>query len=480
MSAEPRPFLVDGGWRRSAETAAVRSPHDGSVVARVHRATDGDVEDALAAAARAHPLTDDLPAWRRAEILSAVSRRLRQEREDLARTLALEAGKPLRLARAEVDRAACTFALAAEEASRIGGEVLPMDLAAGSEGRFALVRRFPVGVVTAITPFNFPLNLAAHKLAPALAAGCPAVLKPASRTPLSALALARFLHEAGAPPGAVAVLPCAAATAAPLVEDPRPRLLTFTGSAEVGWELKARAGRKRVTLELGGNAGVLVMPDADLDLAARRCAEGGFGYAGQSCISVQRIFVHRDIADEFQQRLVAAARSLKVGDPLDEAVSVGPMISEQEAARAESWVREAAAEGARVLLGGRREGALLEPTILADVRPAMKVACREVFAPVVALAEVGSAREGIRRLADSEFGLQAGVFTRDLAVILAAYREVEVGGLMVNEVPTFRLDAMPYGGVRASGTGREGPRYAIAEMTEPRLLLFADPGSPTG
>ena len=334
------------------------------------------------------------------------------------------------------------------------------------------MRRFPIGPIVAITPFNFPLNLVAHKLAPALAAGCPVVLKPASQTPLSALSLARFLDEAGVPAGALAVLPCPAGLAERLATDPRPRMLTFTGSGEVGWELRRLAGRKRVALELGGNAGVLVLPDADLELAARKCAAGGFGYAGQSCIWVQRILVHRDVAAEFEGRLVEAARSLKVGDPLDETVTVGPMIGEAEARRAEAWVGEAVSSGARLLLGSRREGALFYPTILADARPAMKVSCREVFAPVVALTTVGSTREGINRLNDPEYGLQAGIFTRDLEAVLSAWRDVEVGGLMVNEVPTFRLDAMPYGGVKASGSGREGPRYAVRAMTEPRLLVL--------
>jgi acyl-CoA reductase-like NAD-dependent aldehyde dehydrogenase len=473
----PRRLLVDGEWRATPDVDEVRSPYDGRLVARVCRASPAEVEAALVAAAReaAHP---PLPAHRRATLLRGVGARIEAEREHLARTLALEAGKPIRLARAEADRAASTFRAAAREAERLDGEAFSLDGVAGGEGRWAITRRFPVGVVAAITPFNFPLNLVAHKLAPAVAAGCPVVLKPASQTPLSALALARLLQEEGAPPGSVAVLPCGSGTARALVEDPRPALLTFTGSAEVGWALKARAGRKRVTLELGGNAGVLVLADADLDLAARRCAEGGFAYAGQSCISVQRVLVHRHVGAEFEARLIAAARGLKLGDPLDEAVTVGPMISEAEARRAEAWVREALDAGARRRLGGEREGAMLLPTVLADVRPSMRVACQEVFAPVVGLTTVASAREGIERLGASDYGLQAGVFTRDLEAVLAAFETVEVGALLVNEVPTFRLDTMPYGGVKGSGIGREGPRYAVKEMTEPRLLVLTRLGGP--
>jgi len=473
----PRPFLLAGEWAGSGEATPVRAPYDGRIIALVHRAARADVEAAIAAATAWHGERKLPPAHRRAAILAEVAARIVAGQESLALDLALEAGKPIRLARAEVERASITFRTAAAEALRLDGEAFALDGVPGGEGRWAITRRFPVGPVGAITPFNFPLNLVAHKLAPAFAAGCPIVLKPATQTPLSALALARLLHEAGAPPGAVSVLPCAAAEARALVEDPRVAHLTFTGSAEVGWELRARAGRKRVTLELGGNAGVLILPDADLDLAARRCAEGGFAYAGQSCISVQRIFVHRDVAAEFERKLVAAGEAQLHGDPLDEGVSVGPMIGEAEAARAESWVSEAVSAGARRLLGGERRGALLAPTILAGVDPSLRVACREVFAPVVVLASVASAREGIEQLGRSEFGLQAGIFTRDLEAVLSAFRDVEVGALVVNDVPTFRLDPMPYGGVRGSGVGREGPRYAIHEMTEPRLLLLNHLGS---
>jgi len=475
--ASPRPFLLAGEWRGSGEGSPVHAPYDGRIVARVHRAGAADVDAAIAAAAAWHRSRSHPPAHRRAAILSDVAARLEAEREGTALELALEAGKPIRLARAEVERAAVTFRTAAAEALRLDGESFALDGAPGGEGRWAIVRRFPAGPIAAITPFNFPLNLVAHKVAPAFAAGCPVVLKPATQTPLSALTLARLLQEAGAPPGSLSVLPCSVADAAALVEDSRIALLTFTGSAEVGWGLRSRAGRKRVTLELGGNAGVLVLPDADLDLTARRCAEGGFSYAGQSCISVQRIFVHRDVAAPFEERMVAAGKRLRSGDPLDESVSLGPMITEAEAVRADGWTAEALAGGARRLLGGDRHGARFPATILADVDRSAKVACREAFAPIVVLATVETACEGIDRLGDSDYGLQAGVFTRDLEAVLSAFRDVEVGALIVNDVPTFRLDPMPYGGVRGSGLGREGPRYAIEEMTEPRLLLLNHLGS---
>ncbi len=464
-------FLVAGEWRTSTDLRTLCSPYTGLAVARVYRAQAGDLEDAIAAAAAAHPLTRSLPAYRRAEILRATSRRILEERDHLAEVLALEAGKPIRLGRGEADRAAQTFALAAEEATRIGGELIPLDLTPGCEGWFGTVRRFPIGPIVAITPFNFPLNLVAHKLAPAVAAGCPVVLKPASQTPISALLLAGYLLDAGLPAEALSVVPCDPEAAAKLAMDDRFRMLSFTGSSEVGWRLKSRAGRKKVALELGGNAGVLILPDADLSLAARRCAEAGFAFAGQSCISVQRILLHESIHDRFLEELAAGVAELRVGDPLDEAVTVGPLIREEDAVRSESWIREACSEGAKLHCGGERQGALLSPTILTDVNSSMKVSCREVFAPLVGLSRIGHFSEGLERLNDPEYGLQAGLFTRDAGIIEAAYQSLEVGGLMVNEVPTFRLDAMPYGGVKGSGTGREGPRYAIEAMTEPRLLV---------
>jgi len=472
-----RPFLVGGRERGSASTLEVRSPYDGSVVAEVARPGSQDLEDAVAAAVFGFEAMRRIPAWQRADALSEVSRRIAAERERFARTIALEAGKPLTLARAEVDRAVHTVRFAAEEARRIGGEVLPLDVIPGNEGRFCMTRRFPVGPVACITPFNFPLNLVAHKIAPALAAGCSFVLKPASQTPLSSLDLAALLLEANFPPQAVSVLPLAARDAGALAEDPRVRALSFTGSPGVGWELRRKAFRKKVVLELGGNAGLIVDRSADLELAVARSVAGGFGYAGQSCISVQRIYVQREVFASFSERLVAEAEKLPVGDPLDPRTVVGPVISHGDAERIEAWIGEAVGAGARVLTGGTRSGTLVRPTVLTATRPEMKVSALEVFAPLVVVEPFETIEEAIRAVDRSEYGLQAGIFTRDLASALGAYEGIEVGALIVNDVPTYRVDHMPYGGVKSSGAGREGPRYAIEDYTEMRLLVL---GSGTG
>jgi glyceraldehyde-3-phosphate dehydrogenase (NADP+) len=417
-----------------------------------------------------------LPAYERAAILARTSAAIKRERESIATTLAKEAGKPIKDALIETDRAVMTFHVASEEARRIGGEVIPMDLAEHGRGRFALTRRFPIGPVAAISPFNFPLNLTAHKLAPAVAAGNPIVLKPATKTPLSALNLARLLLESELPPGAISVLPMERKTGDRLVSDERFKLLTFTGSSPVGWGMKARAGKKRVILELGGNAGVIVDDSADLELAARRIAVGGFAFSGQSCISVQRVYVHSDVYDAFASRLTALVTALKVGDPLDPATDLGPMIEADEAERIDTWVREAVASGAQVVTGGRRLGnALYEPTILSDVPADAKVCAQEAFAPLVVLARFNDFDEALREVNRSTFGLQAGVFTGNLDRALRAFDEIETGGVIINDVPTYRIDHMPYGGVKDSGLGREGPRYTIEEMTELKLLVINRP-----
>lgn len=451
----------------------VTNPYDQSVVGQVELASDEIFDAAADRAVDAAPRVARLPAHERAAILMRVSAAIAADREAIARTLAAEAGKPLKDARIETDRAAMTFHVAAEEARRLGGEVLPLDLAPHGEGRIAIVRRVPVGPVAAISPFNFPLNLTAHKLAPALAAGNSIVLKPATKTPLSALTLARLLNDAGAPGGAVQVLPMAREVGDRLVTDERFRLLTFTGSSPVGWDMKARAGRKRVILELGGNAGVIVNDDADVTFAAARVAAGGFAYAGQSCISVQRVYVHDRVFDAFAAELVSRVEKLTIGDPLDPATDVGPLIEEAESERVETWVNEAVAGGARVLTGGRRlGGALYAPTVMTDVPADAKICAEEVFAPLVGLYRVSSLDEALTEVNRSRFGLQAGLFTRDLHGTLLAYDRLEVGGVIVNDVPTWRIDHMPYGGVKESGLGREGPRYTIEEMTEPRLLVI--------
>ncbi len=466
------PILLGGEALETGETYEIASPFDGAPVARVHRAGPKQVEAAIAGAVRAFDETRRLPSWRREEVLTRISQGISACREELARTIALEAGKPIKIARIEVDRAAFTFKIAAEESKRIYGELVPLDWLPGNEGRRAEVRRVPLGPIAGISPFNFPLNLVSHKVAPALAAGNPILLRPASQTPLAALMLGRIVHESGWPADGFAVLPSTTTDAAPLVEDDRIKLLTFTGSPSVGWTLKSRAGRKRVTLELGGNAAVIVHRDADVSYAAERIAWGGFTYAGQTCISVQRVLVHSDVYEDFQRELLERVSALRVGDPLDEATDVGPVIDRAAAERIDEWLDEARAGGAAVLTGGERDGSLVQPTVLTGVTEGMRVSCGEVFAPLVTLTPFDNVDEAIDAASRSEFGLQAGIFTNDLRVVERAFDRIDVGGLMVNDVSTFRIDHMPYGGVRSSGSGREGLRYAIEEMTELKLLAF--------
>jgi acyl-CoA reductase-like NAD-dependent aldehyde dehydrogenase len=466
------PFSVAGKWLSQGKPLEVLSPYDGTAAGVTYWATSDDLERAIQSAVTSFETTKRMPAYERQRILRAISDAIATHRDDFTRLMALEAGKPVKTARAEVDRAIFTFAIAAEESVRIGGEWLPMDLQPSTAGRSAIVRRFPLGPIAAITPFNFPLNLVAHKIAPAIAAGCTMVLKPAPKTPLSALMLAEIVEKAGWPAAALSTLSLSNEDAARLVADDRLKLLTFTGSGAVGWGLKHRAGKKKVALELGGNAGVIVHADADIDFAAERCALGGFSYAGQSCISVQRIFVQRGIEEKFTSSLLARVGKLKLGDPLDESTDVGPMINEEAAKRAASWVEEAAKGGAKILAGGKRNGALMAPTVLSDTKPNMRVNCEEVFAPVVVIEPYDDFADALRRVNDSPYGLQAGLFTNDAKLIFQAYEALEVGGLIVGDMSSFRIDHMPYGGVKESGLGREGLRYAIEEMTEPRLLVL--------
>ena len=466
--------LIRGERRETGNDVAVRSPYDDGLVAVVHRAGPQEVEAAIAAVAEAFHETRQLPSWRREQILARVAATIAERRDELARTIALEAGKPLKTARLEVDRASFTFKVAAEEAKRIYGEIVPLDWIPGTERRLAHVRRIALGPIVGITPFNFPLMLVAHKVAPALAAGNPIIVRPASQTPVSSLRLAEIVLEAGWPKAGIAVVPSSTDDARPLVEDPRLAMLTFTGSPAVGWALRARAGRKRVTLELGGNAPVIVHADADASYAAERIAWGATVQSGQSCISVQRVYVHASLWSSFVPDLVARMRALEAGDPLEPDTDVGPLIDEAAVERVEAWLQEAVDAGARILVGGRRVGRVYEPTVLADVKEDMRVSCQEVFAPVVGLFRYDDVGEAIRAAGTSEFGLQAGLFTNDLRVIDEAFDELETGGLIVNDVSTFRVDHMPYGGVKSSGSGREGLRYAIEEMTELKLLTLND------
>ena len=476
---EPRPFLVHGQWKQSKLTASVNNPFNGQLVADVVYATEADVEEAMVSTVSTVETMGSLPGHARYNILQQIAALLYRRKEEFAQTITAEAGKPIADAKREVSRAIQTFTVAAEEARRISGEVVPLDWTPGSDTHLGMVRRFPIGPILGITPFNFPLNLVAHKVAPALAAGNPILIKPAPQTPLTALLLGEVALEAGLPPGGLNVVPCENALAERMVVDPRFKLLSFTGSAPVGWMLKAKCGKKKVTLELGGNAGVIIESDADIDLAAQRCAAGGFGYAGQTCISVQRVFVHHSIVDLFTTKLLMHVARLKSGDPTDDTTTIGPLIDHAAAQRVESWIGEAVADGARVLLGGKRMGSVVEATVLSNVKPEMKISCREVFGPVVTVTPYRQFSEAIALLNQSDFGLQAGVFTKDINKIFYAFRHTEVGAVLANEIPTFRADHMPYGGIKDSGLGREGVRAAIEDMTEPRLLVLnlKEPGS---
>ncbi len=469
-------YVVAGSRRRSAEELQVRCPYDGEAVGSSWNAAAADVEEAVATAHEFFRAGEGIPPYERVDVLNGLSRLVSENEEELARTLALEAGKNIKEARGEVGRCAFTCAAAAAAVSRLEGEVVPMDLHPAGRGRFGVVRRFVRGPVLAITPFNFPLNLVAHKLAPALACGAPIVIKPASATPLSALNLAALALEAGAPARQISVLPMPGPRAEALVADARFAVLTFTGSQDVGWDLKGKAGRKQVCLELGGNAAAIIHSDAELAYAVARVAAGGFGVAGQSCISVQRVYVHRPVYGEFVSALAEKAKGLRVGHPLDEDADLAGLIDEGAAARVESWLAEAKAAGARVLCGGKRDGTRLEPAVVENCPPDALLSCREAFAPVVLVAPYDDFADAVAAADSSRYGLQAGVFTRDAGRILYAYENIKVGAVVAGDVPTFRVDHMPYGGAKESGIGREGPRYAIEEYTEPRMLIWSDSG----
>jgi acyl-CoA reductase-like NAD-dependent aldehyde dehydrogenase len=466
-------FYLNGNWNTHGREVVISSPFDRSVVAVVYEATADDVETAIRSALEAFAVTRKLTSFQRTSVLRKIAEGVRQRREEFARTICHEAGKPIKVARIEVDRGIYTFEVAAEEASRIYGEYIPLDTLEATAGRWGLVRRFPVGPVFAITPFNFPLNLVAHKVAPAIAAGCPLILKPAPQTPVTALLLAEVVNDAGWPEGAFAVMPLSNDDAASLVSDPRIKLLTFTGSAAVGWALKSQAGKKRVTLELGGNAGVIVHSDADLAYAAQRCVAGGFSYAGQTCISVQRILVEHSVFDRFTKLLLESIKKLKAGDPMHDDTDIPPLIRESDAVRVVEWIDEAIQGGAKLLAGGKRNGSFIPPTVLTGTTPEMRVNCAEIFAPVVTMEPYEDFHDAIRQINHSPYGLQAGILTRDAGRIQLAFDELEVGSVIIGDVPSFRVDQMPYGGVKESGLGREGVRYSIEDMTERKLLVMA-------
>ena len=458
--------------QKDRETAVIRAPQDGSEVGVVALAGPEDLRAALDANVATARACRQMPSHGRAAALRKVADGLESARAEIARTLALEAGKPITQAKLELDRAIFVFRDAAEEATRIGGEVLPADVAPAGTGRIAITRRFPLAPVVGITPFNFPVLLAAHKIAPAMACGATITLKPPPQDPLTTLRLGELVKASGYPEGAVNITPCHVEVAQILIEDPRVRVITFTGSAKAGWAIRAKAGSKRVLLELGGNATVIIEPDADLAWAASRCAVGGFTYAGQSCISTQRIYVHESVYAPFLDAFVQRVKQLKVGDVLDDQTDVGPMIAQDAASRVERWIAEAVSGGAKIALGGKRNGVFLEPTVLLHTTAEMKVNCEEVFAPLVTVTPYRSLTEAIEWANASPYGLQAGVFTTNLQTMFRLHAELDVGAVNGNDIPGFRVDRLPYGGAKASGLGREGVRYAIEEMTERRVLTL--------
>jgi glyceraldehyde-3-phosphate dehydrogenase (NADP+) len=475
VRARTVPIYLAGEFVEAGTPLEVRNPATGEQIATTFQAGPGELERATVAAVEAFEKTRRLASYERRDALAHVAQRITEHADELAELLTRESGKPIKDAKGEVARAALTFRTAGEEALRITGEWLPLDWNAANRGRSGIVRRYPIGPVAGISPFNFPLNLAAHKVAPAIAAGCSIVLKPPSKDPLVMLRVAEFLAETDLPAAAVSILPMDRPTGDALVGDERFKLLSFTGSPSVGWKMKAEAGKKKVVLELGGNAGAIVDETADLDWAVSRLVFGAFAYAGQVCISVQRIYVVEAVWDAFVERFIAAVRQVKVGDPLDPATDLGPMVDRAAVERTHEWVTEALERGARALAGGEPDGQFYSPTVLVDVPADARVCGEEVFAPVVNLFGVPDFAAAVREINDSRFGLQCGVFTNDLERTLTAHDELDVGGVIVNDIPTWRIDPMPYGGVKDSGLGREGLRYSIEDMTEPRLLAFARP-----
>ena len=476
IRTDPKPIYLAGRWVDSPDRLDVDDPaHPGRLAGATYLATEAQYEEAVTTAVRGFEAMRRLPAFERGRALRAISDGIAARRDELAAIIVRESGKPIRDATVEADRGALVFRLAAEEAERMVGETIPLDIAPASVGRTGITRRFPVGPVAGISPFNFPLNLAAHKVAPAIAAGCSIVLKPPSRDPLTMLTVAEIIDEAGLPEGAVSVLPMSRQLGDRLVADDRFKLLSFTGSPAVGWSMKARAGKKPVVLELGGNAGAIVDASADLDWAIKRLLVGAFAFSGQVCISVQRLLVHESIWGPFMERFVAAAAELRSGDPMDPQTDLGPMIDVGAAERSERWVAEAVEEGARVLLGGSAEGGSFPPTVLVDADRSSRVCSEEAFAPLVVAFPFNDIADAFEEVNASRFGLQAGIFTNDLRNAWRAFEMLDVGGVVVNDVPTYRVDHMPYGGVKDSGIGREGLRWAIEDMTELKLMVLATP-----
>jgi acyl-CoA reductase-like NAD-dependent aldehyde dehydrogenase len=475
MPISVSPFYLGGEWKGAAaedSSVDILNPFDNSSVGKVALARREDLQIAVERANQGFQKTRRLQSYERFDILSSIASGIREQKEEFALGLVAEVGKPISAARVEIERSITTFQYAAEEARRLGGEVVPLDITAAGQNRFGVVRRFPVGVVLGISPFNFPLNLVAHKVAPAIASGNAFILKPATQASLTGLRLAEVIESSGYPIEAFSVLPCTNAVAEELVVDERIKLFSFTGSPSVGWSLKSKAGKKKVVLELGGNAGVIVDRSANLDVAIKKNLLGSFVYSGQVCIKVQRIYVHEAVFEEYASRFLEAVRALASGDPRRPETVVGPVISSEAVDRILSWIEEAKGLGAKVLYGGGHVGRVIEPTVLIDVPTEAKVFCTEVFGPVVTLHKFNSIEEAVAGVNDSRYGLQAGLFSNDYRNIQYAYEHLEVGAVIVNENPTFRVDNMPYGGIKDSGFGREGVRYAIEEMTEPKMLAL--------
>jgi len=465
-------ILIGNELTKGTGVIPVVNPFTGEPFADVCLADSVEIDKAIRLAEEAFKKTRFLPSYQRSHICAEVASGIQGRSDEFAKIIAQESGKPLIYARTEVARSVSTFEIASQEALRLDGEMLTLDITESAHGKAGLTRRFPIGPIAGISPFNFPLNLVAHKVAPALACGNPIIIKPASSTPLTALLLGEIVQNTQAIEGSLSVLPCTSKNATPLVEDPRLKMVTFTGSPNVGWDIKKRAGRKKVVLELGGNAGVIVEPDAEIDLAAKKIAFGAFVYSGQVCISVQRVFIHASKYDDFLESLISETQAFKHGDPLDEKVTMGPMIDLKNSKRIESWVNEAVAEGAKIHTGGKRDKRYYPPTILTNVNQNLPVSCGEAFGPILIVNAYTNFNDAIKAVNNTNFGLQAGVFTNSLNKALGAFNQLDVGGVVINDIPTFRVDNMPYGGVKDSGFGREGIKYSIREMTEIKLLVY--------
>ena len=463
---------IGGSFQKTNKILKVTNPYNNEAFAETYLGGETELEAAITKAQSVENVMKGLSSFQRFEILRHIAHALSQKKEHLSKVLSQESGKPLIYAAGEIDRSSQTFLIAAEEAKRLPREYISLDWTPAGKDKEGIVKYFPIGLVAGIAPFNFPMNLAAHKIAPAMAAGCPIIVKPASATPLSTLELAKIIDETSLPKGALSVIPMDRQTGMKLVTDERFKLLTFTGSPDVGWRMKKEAGKKKVVLELGGNAGVIVARTADIDFAVKRCIFGGFAYSGQICIHAQRIFVDKTIFDDFSRQFVESTRNLKYGDPLNPETQISVMIDEPNAKRVEDWVREAESNNAKILCGGKRQGSYFEPTVLTNTEKSMKVCCLESFGPVITLEPYTDFHDAVHMVNDTNFGLQAGVFTHDMNEINYAFNNLEVGGVIINDVPTFRVDHMPYGGIKDSGLGREGLKYAILDMMEPRILVM--------